>query len=344
KKLDEIFVKIGKKNSFNVNSYCFSASPHTLRSQIQTFTGKNSSNRQDEALNFEISDTYKVIDAIQTEISEDTAKFLLLIAENSVKDEFVRETRTISSINYYPQFYVAPLVEAEILLSPEQKKNGCLLIDFGAGCTSFALYANNYPCLCAVVPLGSKHITADIEKKFNLRFEAAEKVKCTLGLAMEKDVKVEKQIIKTVDFQNVISARLNEILNFIAKEIKYQGFYASVKEIAITGGGSQLKKLSEFISNFFDGKDVDFVKFDNNILPEMDFSKTLLYSLLKKCDENHEKKKEVIETVENTKKRTKKEKNTLGGIAKKFWGNSLFNEENETRFEDEANSQNTENK
>lgn len=145
-----------------------------------------------------------------------------------------------------------------VLLEEHDKMNGCALIDFGAETTTLAVYHDDVIQNLLVVPLGAKHITKDIEE-LGISEAHAERLKCIKGCALESkvDTPIYVQIpskfenapmekISTSFLARIIEARLEEILQPIFDIIDGLSFKLE-GGIVLTGGGSKLAHLSDFI-------------------------------------------------------------------------------------------------
>ncbi|MDR0830077.1 MAG: pilus assembly protein PilM [Prevotellaceae bacterium] len=277
--LTNIIKQIPVKQNTKIDGYCFSSGTHSLRSEIRNIEIATAKIKEKERKNAAMqmilnSNIRSIIDVFEIEFDKENllSKFLIVSTLNNVKQSFINVKPQLDKKNFYKADYmIAPLVQAEVFMSEQQKKEGCLLIDFGADSTSVALYVKGAPHFCAVVPLGSGHITKDIAQKLDISLDDAEKIKKEQGLRDETET-VEK--------------RLSETLDFIFQELEKQKLKEFVKEILITGGGSQLKELPDFLQQYCGT--VNFVHFDKNILSEMNYSKTLLYAMLQQSDKNYE--------------------------------------------------------
>lgn len=72
--------------------------------------------------------------------------------------------------------FVRPLVEADLVLYPEEKRQGCMLVDFGADTTTVSIYKNGVLNYLSTIPMGSRNITRDITA-LNYLEERAEELK-----------------------------------------------------------------------------------------------------------------------------------------------------------------------
>jgi len=305
--------QIETDNNLQIDKVHFAAAPHTLRSETRKVSVETSDfsdiNEEliDKAEEIKISENRSVFYALPLEITtigsrKAEGNFLITSVKKGVKEQFLNLKNTALSA-YKPKYFVAPLVEAEIFLSSEQKKNCTLLVDIGLGCTSFAVYQNGLPCLCAVVPLGSNHITSDIMTTFDIEKYHAETLKTDkrygLATASTSTLTIGKIVIKADELKKVISARLNEIFKFIFDELKSKKI-ENISEIVLVGGGAKMIFLPEFLKKISNA-DVQIADFEtiindktkNFVSPE----NALLFALLKNCDEVCGKTKR-LETVE----------------------------------------------
>ena len=123
------------------------------------------------------------------------------------------------------------------------------IIDFGATCTNFSVYAGSSLRFTSFIALSSSKITESISQKFSIETGEAEALKKVYGL---KNV---GQTGKKV--YSAILPILEELVKEIKKHIEYyqshaeaQNFSAEmrdIKKILLYGGGSELSDLSKFL-------------------------------------------------------------------------------------------------
>ncbi len=149
---------------------------------------------------------------------------------------------------------ISPLALADVVLSVNEKDLGCALVDFGAGVTSVSVYKGGQLVSLSVIPLGGHLITKDITT-LNVVEAEAERLKVTYGSA-KNDKNDDKQIsvnladgmglreIKLTELNNVVVARMNEILANVHKQIEDTGMMDKLGAgVVITGGAAALKDL-----------------------------------------------------------------------------------------------------
>ena len=143
--------------------------------------------------------------------------------------------------------FVRPLAIADLVLLNEEKKLGCMLVDFGAETTTVAIYRGGVLQHLAVLPMGSRNITRDITA-LNYLEEEAEMLKCQRGSALPTiDSKTVPGQPDFVAINNYASARAGEIIVNIAEQIKYAGLTPEklAKGIIIVGRGARLSDFNK---------------------------------------------------------------------------------------------------
>ncbi|MCL1938246.1 MAG: cell division protein FtsA [Candidatus Azobacteroides sp.] len=168
------------------------------------------------------------------------AKFLLILGHPSLKTNLEKSIEEKAKIEI-AGFFISPLATAEAVLTRREKKLGCALVELGAGITYLSVYKNNLLRYLVAIPLGSNTITRDIIWASGIPEEEAEGLKMSEGSVLIESENEEP-------LYKVIEARTNEIVANIIEQIKVSGCESSMGEgIIITGGGSQLRNLDEFI-------------------------------------------------------------------------------------------------
>lgn len=148
---------------------------------------------------------------------------------------------------------------AAVVLDDKEREDGCALIHFGYSTTTLAVYADGVLQQLLIVPLGGNNITKDIQE-LGISESNAERLKCLKGCAMENlvdnpiKIKIPAEnpanpdvLIPTQFLATIIEARLEEITKPIFEAIDNQPFELGAG-IVLTGGGSQLEGLLDFVS------------------------------------------------------------------------------------------------
>src|SRR5690554_923133 len=152
-------------------------------------------------------------------------------------------------------YIVGALASAEASLNEEEKELGCAFIDFGAGTTTISVYKDSLLKRSVVIPFGGKTITKDISA-LNLTESDAEQLKIKYGKATETRENSlfsspfsSKSDVDHSELIRVIALRLDEITANIGEQIRLSGYENKLGAgIVITGGASQLKNLSEYLT------------------------------------------------------------------------------------------------
>lgn len=156
-----------------------------------------------------------------------------------------------------------PLASADAVLSQEEKEAGVALIDIGGGTTDLAIFKDGIIRHTAVIPFGGNVITEDIKEGCSIIEKQAELLKIKFGSAWPGENK-DNEIVsipglrgrdpKEITLKNlskIIHARVTEIIEQVYAEIKNYGHEEQKKKliagIVLTGGGSQLKHLKQFV-------------------------------------------------------------------------------------------------
>lgn len=160
-----------------------------------------------------------------------------------------------------------PLASAEAVLSEEEKEAGVVLVDIGGGTTDIAIFQDGIIRHTAVIPFGGNVITEDIKEGCSIIRSQAELLKVKFGSALAKQTKSneivsipglrgrEPKEISVRSLAEIIQARMEEIIECVAYEIKSSGFEKKlIAGIVVTGGGSQLKNIAQLIE-FHTGMD-----------------------------------------------------------------------------------------
>ena len=153
-----------------------------------------------------------------------------------------------------------PLASAEAVLTSEEKEAGVALVDIGGGTTDIAIFQDGIIRHTAVIPFGGNVITEDIKEGCSIIRTQAEQLKVKFGSALAKQTRDneivsipglrgrEPKEISVKNLAHIIQARVEEIIDHVHYEIKNSGYEKKlIAGIVITGGGSQLKNISQLV-------------------------------------------------------------------------------------------------
>ncbi|MDW8096224.1 MAG: cell division protein FtsA [Aquificaceae bacterium] len=162
--------------------------------------------------------------------------------------------------------FLSPLASAEAVLTQEEKEEGVLMVDMGAGLTDFVVYSEGSILFTGCVPMGGMNITKDIAHFMKINSEQAERIKIENGHALA-DVVSEAERIKikprgeerevTVSrkqLAEVIQIRIEEIMERLTDILSQQSIDLNMLHagIVLTGGSSKLTGMREFMERYFD--------------------------------------------------------------------------------------------
>ena len=152
-------------------------------------------------------------------------------------------------------FALAGLAAAEAVLTEDERENGVLLLDCGAGATQAVIVSGGEPVVTASVPLGGEHVTADIAAGLRLGRAQAEEVKRSHGQADAGLASAERRVPLGADggpprdcseseLAEIVSARVEEIVQAVVDIVARRGRGIPIGSGAVlTGGAAALRGL-----------------------------------------------------------------------------------------------------
>ena len=148
-------------------------------------------------------------------------------------------------------YIVTALATGHLLLSSDEKRLGCMLVDMGAETTTVTIYSKGCLRYFATLPMGGRNITRDLQS-LGILEEDAEEIKKTSGNAIAPEFPSSLNIdgVKMSDVSNLLVARTEEILANVVEQVEYSGLkdsYLPSKVITI-GGGSRLQNINDVLS------------------------------------------------------------------------------------------------
>ena len=162
------------------------------------------------------------------------------------------------------ELILSSLASGHMVTSAEERQNGMLALDLGAGTTDFVLYRDGLPFLTGVLPVGGAHLTSDLALGLRLTEGQAEKIKLRHGRALvqsrSKNDKVwldgnytigDRQFPQ-VTIEQITAARTWEIFEVVKKKLG-TAFTpeACAGGVVLTGGGAKLPGIAEAASRVF---------------------------------------------------------------------------------------------
>lgn len=144
-------------------------------------------------------------------------------------------------------FVVRPLAIADMCLSIEDTKPGCMLVDLGAETTTVSLYKNGALQYLATIPLGSDAITRDLASSMGVIDSVAEETKRNLANAIIDSTTTSSAHLRNIS--NYVHARAQEIIANIIAQIGYADMATDDIRagIIITGRGAKLRNFCKLL-------------------------------------------------------------------------------------------------
>lgn len=153
-------------------------------------------------------------------------------------------------------------------LIEDERENGALCIDLGAGVTSACAFINHAPAWLGLVPVGGNHVTADIAQGIGTTFAAAERLKTIHGHAdltspglaeriecprLGEDGRLNAARMARGDLVRIIVPRLEEIFELVRRRVEASPIARRMpRRVVLTGGASQLPGLRDLASRVLD--------------------------------------------------------------------------------------------
>jgi len=155
---------------------------------------------------------------------------------------------------------LSSLASSEAVLTPEEKEDGIIIADIGAGTTDMAIFRNGNVWHTTVIPVGGNQITRDISIGLGIPLEVAEQMKKKYGKATpinssgdnSQDERGNGHSVATKDLCEIIRARLEELLRLIIIELPQSDYNAIVPAgLVLTGGTSSLPGIDKLGQEMF---------------------------------------------------------------------------------------------
>jgi cell division protein FtsA len=177
-------------------------------------------------------------------------------------------------------------------LSNQEREEGVILIDFGAGTTTISVFLEEKLIYLDSLALGGDLITKDIATILSISWDEAERIKTLYGglLATDSDRKElvieleEGEALFRADLIEIIQARIEELLNAIIPKVELFPY-----KIVITGGVARTLRLTELMSEIFIRKVVIATNPQANLLknPRNDLELSTSFGLLKHLENSY---------------------------------------------------------
>ena len=154
----------------------------------------------------------------------------------------------------------AGLASGLAVTTEEERRLGTMVVEMGAGLTSFAAFADGRLVHIDSVPIGGNHVTYDIARELVTTVQEAERIKTlygTLVKAASNDGEVFAYPVVGDDegamhqaskalIREVVKPRIDGLVDLIAERMAEAGLEKlAVRRVVLTGGASQLIGLDQ---------------------------------------------------------------------------------------------------
>lgn len=164
--------------------------------------------------------------------------------------------KTVEMASVTPRMIVPSVLAAgRAVLSEQQLENGVAVVDIGGATTGVAVYEEGDLQYAAVVPMGGVNITNDLAIGLKTDPEIADKVKLSHAVAggrgevREVSITHEKTTytFSSSDIDEIVDARLEEVFEAVALELKRAGRAGKLPSgVVLTGGSAKIKGIADY--------------------------------------------------------------------------------------------------
>ncbi len=143
---------------------------------------------------------------------------------------------------------IRPLAEADLVLTSDDRRVGCAMVDVGSDTTTVLIYKEGVLRYLATIPIGSHNITRDIAS-LGVTLERAEAYKLNNGDACNPSIAASTDAFAE-QADSMVRARAGEIVANIVANIGYADMRATdlPAGIVLIGGGSYLRNFERLLA------------------------------------------------------------------------------------------------
>lgn len=167
------------------------------------------------------------------------------------------------------EMYLAPLALADSVLTDNEKRSGCILVDLGADTTTVSVYFKNILRHLSVIPLGGNNITKDLTF-LQIEEQDAEELKLKYAKAYTNTNKIdptqtypidEERQVESRKLIEIVEARVEEIVENVWAQIPNEHTDKLMGGIILTGGGSNMPEIAHVFKTYTHIDKVRIAKF-----------------------------------------------------------------------------------
>lgn len=183
---------------------------------------------------------------------------ILLHAPTVALDNLVQAVKTCQAQLDVADTIFSAIAASYSTLTADQKSNGVVLIDLGAGTTKYLAYVNGIIAAVGSLAVGGDHVTMDIVSAFSLARQRAEELKkenacAVIGkevglhrIQLPNELLRQDRSVSLKSFHAVVNARMEETLRLIRGRLESAHVLGHLGAgIVFTGGGAVMPGLLE---------------------------------------------------------------------------------------------------
>ncbi|MBR5624508.1 hypothetical protein IKW72_05845 [bacterium] len=136
------------------------------------------------------------------------------------------------------------------ILTPEQRQKGSLVINAGAGSTSFAFWKDGIVYETGNFPVGGDHVTNDLALGLGIPFNLAEEVKQNFSKDAP-EIRVCGKLYKNRSVETIIQSRTEETVKYISDMIKEKGVLVQIQSGVFLTGNAARSTFNNYVRREF---------------------------------------------------------------------------------------------
>ncbi len=169
----------------------------------------------------------------------------------------------VRRVGFFPRKIILNHVATvESLVNEEDREAGVMIVDMGAETTEVALVHRRMLYRIFTYEMGGKDFTKDISIEFGITMKNAERMKIKYASLLDEEDEADSVPVDLMDgtqrtlilseLKNAIFPRAEKLFRSIMEDITSVGWQINrTNGIILTGGGSKLKGLREYMAHYF---------------------------------------------------------------------------------------------
>jgi len=154
---------------------------------------------------------------------------------------------------------------ANAVLTRQDKREGCLVIDLGGGSTTYTAWTNGQLAAAGVLGVGGDHLNNDIHTAFSISLKQAEQLKISNASALVSEDDAGRRVpvpapmpgfkaasISKRALNTVVNARMQELFTIIRAKLDEEDLLHRLDAgVVLTGGGAALPQADALANAVF---------------------------------------------------------------------------------------------